>query len=202
MSKSTPQIADDRQSMQGAILLLVTLGVFFFSSLILYAIYVLLRLEPNVGEIIPFFLPRGFLLTTVILVSISILLQMAVGAVRQERQADFSRYVVIAFLLAIAFMISQSIALMWMVNQLIQPHQSTVNLYGLTMALVMVHALHVIGGVAGIVHLLFGIFRKSYDHERHFPVRFCAIYWHFLDVVWVLMLGCFGLAAWISKTYT
>ena len=39
----------------------------------------------------------------------------------------------------------------------------------------------------------------KYDHERHFPIRFSALYWHFLDVVWVVMLGCFALAAYVSE---
>ena len=74
------------------------------------------------------------------------------------------------------------------------------NLYGFTLFLVIVHALHVIGGVAGLVFLLFGISRGAYDHERHFPVRFCALYWHFLDIVWIIMLAGFGLTAYVSKT--
>ncbi len=199
MNKSSPQLAEDARSQQGAILLLVSLGVFFFSSLLLYAIYVLLRLAPEVGQIIPFYIPQGFLLTTVILVAISILLHMAVGAIRAERHTDFGRYVVLALILAIVFFISQGTGMFWMIGQLLQPHRTMVNLYGFTMFLVIVHALHVIGGVVGLVFLLFGIQRKAYDHERNFPVRFCALYWHFLDVVWVIMLICFALAAYVSK---
>ena len=71
---------------------------------------------------------------------------------------------------------------------------------GLTFFLVVLHALHVVGGVAGMVLLLFGISRNRYDHERHFPVRFCALYWHFLDLVWIIMLLGFGLAAFVSKS--
>lgn len=186
--------------MQGAALLLISLGVFFLSSLILYAVYVLLRLSPEVGKIIPFYLPRGFVLTTVILIAISVLLHMAVGAVREERHTDFQRYTVLALILSLAFFGTQGTGLFWMVNQLLQPHPTMVNLYGFTMFLVVVHALHVIGGVAGLVFIFFGMLKNAYDHERNFPVRFCAIYWHFLDIVWVIMLGCFGLAAWVTKS--
>ena len=64
-----------------------------------------------------------------------------------------------------------------MIGQMLQPADTMQNLYGFTFFLVIVHALHV-GGVAGLALLLLGIRRQAYDHERHFPVRFCALYWH------------------------
>jgi cytochrome c oxidase subunit 3 len=195
----TNKLAEDRRSEQGAWLFIGSLSVFFVSCMILYAVYVMLRIAPRAGEIEPFFLPRTFILTTVNLIAISILLHMAVGAVRRERRVDFARYVVIAFILSWAFFIVQGAGLTWMVSELLKPTTTSRNLYGLTFFLVVVHALHVVGGVAGLTFLLFGLSRGSYDHERHFPVRFCAIYWHFLDVVWLLMLFAFGLAAYISK---
>ncbi len=199
MSLSVSSVAEDRRKAQGAWLFIGSLTVFFVSCMILYAVYVMLRIAPRAGEIQPFYLPRSFLLTTVNLVAISALLHMAVGAVRREQRVDFRRYVIIAFALSVFFFIVQGAGLSWMVGELQKPVAPMQNLYGLTFVLVVVHALHVIGGVAGLTFLLFGLARDAYDHERHFPVRFCAIYWHFLDVVWILMLAGFALAAFVSK---
>ena len=193
------QIAEDRRSEQGVWLLLASLGVFFFSSIILYAIYVVLRIAPEAGEVMPFYMPRSFLFTTVTMVAVSILLHMAVAAVRSERQGDFHRYIVLSFVLAIVFFLLQGTGLAFMVNEMLKPSKTMQNLYGLTFFLVVVHALHVVGGVAGLTMLMFGIARKKYDHERYFPVRFCAMYWHFLDVVWIMMLGSFALAAAVTN---
>ncbi len=193
------KLAEDRRSEQGARLFIASLSVFFVSCTLLYAIYVMLRIAPEVGQVQPFYLPRLFLLTTVNMLAISVLLHMAVEAVRRERLGDFARYIVLAFVLSIAFFIIQGSALTWMVGELLKPAASIRNLYGLTFFLVVVHALHVVGGVAGLTFLLFGMTRGDYDHERNFPVRFCALYWHFLDVVWILMLISFALAAYVSK---
>lgn len=193
------QIAEDRRSEQGAWLFLASLSVFFISCTILYAIYVILRIAPEAGEIQPFYLPRAFILTTVNMLAISVLLHMAVGAARRQRLDDLARYLVLAFILAIAFFAIQGSALTWMVSELLKPAASIRNLYGLTFFLVIVHALHVVGGVAGLTFLLFGLSRGKYDHERNFPIRFCALYWHFLDIVWILMLASFALAAYVSK---
>lgn len=199
-TRQSPSIPADKRAEQGAYLLLISLGVFFLASLVLYAIYVSLRLGREAGDIIPFYLPPSFLLTTVNLISVSVLMHLAVNAVRNERQADFRRYVVIALGLSLVFFAIQGIGMFWMIQQLLGPHKTMQNLYGFTLFLVLVHALHVIGGIAGLVLLVFGMARQNYDHERHFPVRFCALYWHFLDAVWVLMLACFALAAYISKS--
>ncbi len=193
------KVEQDRRSEQGAWLFLGSLTVFFVACMILYTIYVVLRVSPQTEELQPFYLPVSFLLTTVNLIAISMILHMAVVAVRNERQADFTRYIIISMILALAFFVIQGSGLTWMIAQLQRPDASLNNLYGLTLFLVIVHALHVIGGVAGIVFLLFGLSRQAYDHERNFPVRFCAMYWHFLDLVWIIMLFSFGLAAFVSK---
>lgn len=196
---SLTRLAEDHRSEQGAWLFLASLSVFFVSCSILYAIYVMLRIAPQAGVIQPFYLPRSFLLTTVNMVAISVLLHMAVVAIRQERRTDFARYLIIAFILSLFFFVLQSAGLTWMVAQLMKPAAQIRNLYGLTFFLVVVHALHAVGGVAGLTFLLFGLRRGRYDHERYFPVKFCAMYWHFLDIVWVLMLGSFALAAYVSN---
>lgn len=199
MFSLTSKVAEDRRSEQGAWLFLGSLTVFFLACMVLYALYVLMRIAPHAGDIQPFFLPRSFLLTTVNLIAISVLLHLAVTAVRHERRTDMVRYIILAFVLSIAFFVLQGIGLTWMITELLKPRAILANLYGLTFFLVVVHALHVIGGVAGIVFLMFGLSRSAYDHERHFPIRFCAMYWHFLDLVWIVMLFSFALAAYVSK---
>ncbi len=70
-------------------------------------------------------------------------------------------------------------------------HSSKV--YGLCFTFAFVHALHVLGGIGFLGFVIWQSLRHRYDHERHFAVEHCASYWHFLDVVWVLMLLTFFL---------
>ncbi len=202
-SKLKPPIAgkleSDRRWEQGAWIFLGSLTVFFLACMLLYAIYVALRLGRGGEPVQPFWLPPLFILTTVNLIAISMLLHLAVVAVRCERHDDFVRYMILSFILAILFFVIQGTALSQMIRRMEQPGPAMRNLYGMTFFLVIVHALHVVGGVAGMVFVLFGIRRRAYDHERNFPVRFCAMYWHFLDIVWIIMLISFGFAAAISK---
>lgn len=192
------KLPDDRRREQGAWLFLASLGVFFLACMLLYAIYVVVRISPDV-EVQPFYLPQTFLLTTVNLAAISVLLHLALSAVKRERQPEFTRYIVLSTILAVVFFLIQSPSLTWMMLELQQPGPARQNLYSFTFFLVIVHALHVVGGVVGLGFVLLGIRRQAYDHESYFPVTFCTYYWHFLDVVWILMMIGFGLAAYASK---
>ena len=66
----------------------------------------MLRIAPEAGSIIPFYLPPSFVLTTVVMIAISILLHLAIPAIR-ERQTDFRRYIVLRFGLSLVFFVIQ-----------------------------------------------------------------------------------------------
>lgn len=192
------QLPEDQRSEQGAWLFLISLAVFFVSCILLYAIYVVIRVSPA-GEIPNFWLPQSFIYSTLILIGISYCLHHAVVAVRTEKRVDLARYVVIASLLAVTFFAIQGTGMAWMIQELEASPSQDRSLYGFTFVLVLLHALHVIGGAVGLTLVIFGIRREAYDHERYWPIRFCALYWHFLDIVWVLMLIAFAIAAIVSK---
>jgi cytochrome c oxidase subunit 3 len=47
------------------------------------------------------------------------------------------------------------------------------------------HALHVVSGLAFIA-IVWNLGRKGhFSAERHWGVEACAIYWHFVDLVWI-----------------
>ena len=56
---------------------------------------------------------------------------------------------------------------------------------------VLLHAAHVLGGIIYLAVVTVRAYRGVYDHEHFVGVRHAALYWHFLDVVWILMFGTF-----------
>ncbi len=64
---------------------------------------------------------------------------------------------------------------------------------GMVVVLAFLHALHVAGGVLALGIVGARSLLGKYDHERYWAVDFAALYWHFLDVVWVSMLVVFWL---------
>ncbi|MCZ6542722.1 MAG: cytochrome c oxidase subunit 3, partial [Planctomycetota bacterium] len=52
-----------------------------------------------------------------------------------------------------------------------------------------VHALHVIGGLIPLAAVTIRSFRNRYSSTDHAAVRYCAMYWHFLDGVWIVLFA-------------
>ena len=69
--------------------------------------------------------------------------------------------------------------------------QQKIALYGLIFVLVLLHAAHVLGGIIALLRTGQQASRGVYDHEHYQPVRHVALYWHFLDAVWLAMFFTF-----------
>jgi cytochrome c oxidase subunit 3/cytochrome o ubiquinol oxidase subunit 3 len=124
---------------------------------------------------------------TVCLLSSSLTVHTAKRALGRGAVATFMRWWVATILLGAAFLYGT--AREW--HELIAVHHLTIrtNLFGSTYyALVGLHASHVI---AGIVMLLvvaaFGLARRVRpEHAERVDV--ISIYWHFVDVVWIVVV--------------
>jgi heme/copper-type cytochrome/quinol oxidase subunit 3 len=66
-----------------------------------------------------------------------------------------------------------------------------VSLYGLVFILILLHALHVLGGIIALGMVTWRARQGKYDHENYMGVQFAARYWHFLDIVWIGMFTMF-----------
>ena len=133
-------------------------------------------------------LPASLWLSTAIILTGSFTIHQALAAVRRERQHLLRRYLLITCLLAAAFVIIQTPSLYTL---LVRHHRLAesqgMRLYGLIFFLILVHALHVLGGVVGLALTTLNAYRGGYDHEHHAGVKYAAMYWHFLDTVWLVM---------------
>ena len=138
-------------------------------------------------------LPRTLWISTALMLAGSVTIHFAVDAARRERQQELRRHLVMTGIFAVLFVIVQTPAMV----RLLEQHRELattqrVFLYGLIFVLILVHALHVLGGLVGLGITTAHAFRGRYDHENYTGVRSAAMYWHFLDVVWIIMyLGVF-----------
>lgn len=188
LPKSKPKLAEDRRQQLGAWLFLLSLVVFFISTILLYAIFAYSRRDDPQSNV-P--LPSAFLISTGCLVVISGLVHWATRSVRRDRFERTSNLLWISTASAVIFMGVQLVA---MANMLRGPGTfagSGRGMVGMVVVLAVLHALHVAGGVIALALVAVRARKGLYDHERHFPVDFAAQYWHFLDAVWICMLIAF-----------
>ena len=52
---------------------------------------------------------------------------------------------------------------------------------------VFAHWAHLIGGIISLTITLLKSLRKRYNAENTLGLELCAIYWHFLDILWVYL---------------
>lgn len=181
-------IERDRRLRQGAWLLLASLAAFFISSMLLFVVYVARRTSHLGADAHGYSIPRSFLASTLLLICISVSLHYAVIAARRDQGASVLRLCLIAMGLALAFFIVQSEGMYVLITRALEDSSFNSSLYPFTFLLALLHALHVVGGVIALVTVVSGATKQRYDHERHWGLQFCALYWHFLDVVWLVML--------------
>lgn len=192
-------VEEDRRAKQGVWLFLASLGVFFFSSMILFVVYVAMRVGHPGPDTKAFALPQSFVVSTILLLGVSGCLHYAVVAAKNNQSKSVLTLTSIAMALAIAFFAMQGEAMYRLMSRSLVAQSANFSPYPLTFLLALVHALHVVGGVVALVAVIFGAINKSYDHERHWGLLFCAMYWHFLDAVWIVMMICFIIAVAIIQ---
>ncbi len=192
-------IDSDRRAEQGAWLFLASLGIFFVSSMILFVIFVALRLQRLGPEVRAYHLPSGLIFSTLLLIAVSISLHFALVAARTNQPQAVLKMNLLAGLFAILFWIVQSYGMFGLVQRSLQVPNPGLSPYGFTFILALLHALHVVGGMVALVSVIFGAIREKYDHERHWGLKFCVFYWHFLDAVWIVMLIGFAIAVYLIQ---
>ena len=127
------------------------------------------------------------ILMTVCLLSSSVTIHRAKGALQRGDTTTFLRFWIATILLGAAFLYGTGRE--W--HELITVHHLTIhtNLFGSTYyALVGLHATHVIAGLAMLVVVAaFGMMRRvGTQHAERVDV--ISTYWHFVDVVWIVVV--------------
>ncbi len=175
----------------GMLLFLASLLMLFGATIIGYVVIRLQQTNPDS----PHHLPLGQIelspmlwLSTFIIVFSSIALHYAGTSVALERQRAFRNAMLATLIAGFAFLVVQ-VPAMWSLAQTQKElsASSDSRLYLLVIVLIVVHGLHVVGGLIPLTVMTRKAFRGAYDHERYHPVVHMAMYWHFLDIIWIIM---------------
>lgn len=185
------------------LLFLAALAMLFAASLLAYVLIRFASVTPTFNPITnqqiaavgpalgAIKLPAILWVSTAIILVSSFTIHQALASVRRERQAQLRQWMLATLLLGIAFIVVQLPALINLLRgEFVDPTTGAphnTRLFQFAFVLVLVHALHVIGGLLPLAHITRQAHGGKYDHEVHQPVKLIAMYWHFLDVVWAVM---------------
>lgn len=170
----------------GMYIFIISLAMLFIASLAGYAV---LRLQLDWPRNLPH-LPRILLLSTLVLALSSGSLHAAWMAIRRNLQQRSARWMAVTAALGLVFLVLQAIA--WgswfQAVGSVWPESQTYR-WALTSFYVLtgIHALHVVGGVVPMLIVTVNALRGSYSPENYSGIHYCAMYWHFLGVVWIML---------------
>lgn len=168
----------------GMVAFLVSEVAFFSTLIVAYVTYMGQdQVGPTPAKVLH--LPL-VIFTTICLLSSSGTIQLAEAALRRGKQAAFCMWWATTIGLGVVFLLGT--AYEW--REMIEHHHLTIsrNLFGTTFyTLVGFHGLHVTGGVIAMLIVLFLGLRREVTNANHTGVELVAWYWHFVDVVWVVV---------------
>jgi cytochrome c oxidase subunit 3 len=143
-------------------------------------------------------LPALLWLSTLILIASSATMQMAVIAARRDAQRALRAAMVVTFLLGIAFLVTQSVCWMQMIDAHAAAFEQLADMPRYVIAsfyvLTALHAAHVIGGLIPMALVAARSLAGRYGPGRDAAVHYLSMYWHFLDGVWIVLFSVLLLA--------
>jgi cytochrome c oxidase subunit 3 len=169
----------------GVRLFLASLAFLFAASILLYLL-LLVPADAPPQALLPV-VGVGLAVATAVMLASSWTLALGVRAIRADDRDGLRRHLRSTFGLAVGFLVAQSVNWLQVVLAGL-PLDATNKHSALFVVLTVLHALHVIGGVIplGVITVRAG--RGVYTARNHEGVVNVALYWHFLDLVWLLML--------------
>jgi len=167
----------------GMLILLVSISVLFTATIIAFW-YTRVNAEQFRAPGLPN-LPHGLFWSTCLIALTSLAIWQAQRAVRKNMLEAVQRWLLAAGALGSAFLITQ--AANWFA---MRPASDAPSLYIATFYILTgVHAAHVIGGFIPLAFVLHHVRRRDYSSSRHEGLSLCAQYWHYLGVVWGILVA-------------
>lgn len=136
--------------------------------------------RPDLDQVI------GLIVTVVLLLS-SWSMNMAETGMEYDDRRTFNRGMWATFVLGLAFLLGVVIFEWGLFPSIYVGHLSPSDgAFGaVVFAMTGMHALHVVSGLAFILIVWNNGRMGHYSSESHWGVEACAIYWHYVDLVWI-----------------
>ena len=163
--------------------------VFFVTLILTYALF---RLEQP-GDYLDFSSHLSIPLiglNTFILITSSYMVVRSLESIQSGDQKGLRNYLTAVLVLGALFLIGQ--AFEWFT--LFREGISVTDTFGTPFfAITGIHGLHVFTGIMWGSLVLAGAYRGAYSRHDHQTVELFGLYWHFVDIVWIVLFTLFYL---------
>jgi cytochrome c oxidase subunit 3 len=140
------------------------------------------------GDWLVFDMPQIFYISTAVILVSSVTMNWALSSAKQNNLKNLKLGVLITLLLGIIFVIFQVAGWNILYGQKIVFAGKYSNASGsFFYVLTLMHLLHLFGGILALSVVWIKSIQGKYSSENLLGVRLCAIFWHFLDLLWIYL---------------
>ncbi|MBL7891621.1 MAG: cytochrome c oxidase subunit 3 [Bacteroidia bacterium] len=140
------------------------------------------------GDWLDFTIPTTFFISTAIIIVSSITMNWAVIAAKNDNLKNIKSAMLLTLLLGIGFIISQYLGWKNLVEQKVYFAGRESNASGSFFYMItFMHLLHLFGGIIAVIVVNFKALAEKYSSKDYLGIQLCAIYWHFLDALWIYL---------------
>ena len=145
--------------------------------------------KSNQSSWVPVAIPTVFWISTAAILTSSLTVQMALRSFKQRAMGQYRLLIGATLLLGVAFVVMQ-----WLGFQDLWAQKITFKGSGAGQFLYVIfglHAIHVLGGIITLIVMFIKAFLGNTKLYSSVPVEVAAIYWHFVDILWIYLLVFF-----------
>ncbi|HEY0046739.1 MAG TPA: cytochrome c oxidase subunit 3 [Flavobacterium sp.] len=138
--------------------------------------------------LVNFQLPEAFFFSTAAIIGCSVTFHMAKMAIKKDDRAAVTKWLLATLALAIVFVVMQFVGFRQIIDAGYyftgsESSITTTFLYVVTMT----HLAHLAGGLIALLVIIYNHFKQKYSSRQTLGIELGAMYWHFLDFLWVYL---------------
>ena len=135
-----------------------------------------------------FQLPTAFYVSTALIVACSVTFHLAKKAIQKDNRSLTMMMLLATLLLGVLFVVSQFEGFGQIIasGYYMTGQGSSITVTFLYIIAFM-HLLHLAGGLISLLIIIYNHFKQKYNSTQTLGIELGAMYWHFLDLLWVLL---------------
>jgi cytochrome c oxidase subunit 3 len=114
-------------------------------------------------------------------------MHLGLQAAKKDKLQDVKRYLIITLGLALAFVFTQFLGWNELVKNGVYFVDRTTPSGSFFYVITGLHLAHVAFGILGLIVTSAKSIRERYNSNNYLGISLCAIYWHFLDALWIYL---------------
>lgn len=140
------------------------------------------------GDWMHFEMPQIFYISTAVILMSSVTMNWALSSAKKNEFKNIKTASLLTLLLGVGFVICQVMGWNILYSQKIVFAGKYSNASGsFFYVLTLMHLLHLFGGMIALLVVWIKSIQGKYNSENLLGVRLCAIFWHFLDLLWIYL---------------